>query len=94
MADFATALGASNGASTLLVLFIPSRDRADVAIDQGYWVDEALKKPSARSSAGRPPSGAKAYGVTTPGAASCFSTNWSSSSATLLNRPSRAGRPT
>ena len=29
MADFAAALGASKGASTLLVLFIPSRDRAD-----------------------------------------------------------------
>jgi hypothetical protein len=43
MADYATALGASKGASTLLVLFIPSRDRADVAIDQGYWVEEALK---------------------------------------------------
>jgi hypothetical protein len=43
MADFATALGASKGASTLLVLFIPSRDRTDAAIDQGYWVDEALK---------------------------------------------------
>jgi hypothetical protein len=43
MADFAAALGASKGASTLLVLFIPSRDRADRAIDQGYWVEEALK---------------------------------------------------
>jgi len=43
MADFSTALGASKGASTLLVLFIPSRDRTDAAIDQGFWVDEALK---------------------------------------------------
>jgi len=43
MADFAKALGASKGASTLLVLFIPSRDRTDEAIDQGYWVEEALK---------------------------------------------------
>jgi hypothetical protein len=43
MADFAKALGASKGASTLLALFIPSRDRTDEAIDQGYWVDEALK---------------------------------------------------
>jgi hypothetical protein len=33
---------ASKGASTLLVLFIPSRDRFDQPIDQGYWVDEAL----------------------------------------------------
>jgi hypothetical protein len=43
MADFAKALGASKAASTLLVLFIPSRDRADQAIDQGYWVDESLR---------------------------------------------------
>ena len=42
MADFAKALGASKGASTLLVLFIPSRDRNDHGIDQGYWVEEAL----------------------------------------------------
>jgi hypothetical protein len=42
MPDFAKALGASRGASTLLVLFIPSRDRTDQAIDQGYWVQEAL----------------------------------------------------
>jgi hypothetical protein len=43
MADLATALGASKGASSLLVLFIPSRDRTDEVIDQGYWVEEALK---------------------------------------------------
>jgi hypothetical protein len=43
MADFATALGASKGASTLLVLFIPSRDRTDSEIEQDYWVEEALK---------------------------------------------------
>src|SRR3954453_19017885 len=43
MADFAAALGASKGASTLLVLFIPSRNRADTPIDQGYWAEEALK---------------------------------------------------
>lgn len=42
MADFAKALGASKGASTLLVLFIPSRDRMDQRIDQRFWVDEAL----------------------------------------------------
>lgn len=42
MADFAKVLGASKGASTLLVLFIPSRDRSDHAIDQTYWVEEAL----------------------------------------------------
>ena len=43
MADFAEALGASKGASTLLVLFIPSRDRMDQPIDQDYWVEETLK---------------------------------------------------
>jgi hypothetical protein len=42
MADFAGALGASKAASTLLVLFIPSRDRHDRAIDQEHWVGEAL----------------------------------------------------
>jgi hypothetical protein len=42
MADFAGVLGASKAASTLLVLFIPSRDRHDRAIDQEYWVDESL----------------------------------------------------
>jgi len=41
--DFAARLGASKAASTLLVLFIPSRDRADRAIDQEYWVTEALQ---------------------------------------------------
>jgi hypothetical protein len=43
MADFAEALGASKGVSTLLVLFIPSKDRTDQPIDQGYWVEETLK---------------------------------------------------
>ena len=42
MPDFAGALGASKAASTLLVLFIPSRDRRKRRIDQSYWVDEAL----------------------------------------------------
>lgn len=42
MPDFAKALGATKGASTLLVLFIPSRDRGDQPIDQAYWVDAAL----------------------------------------------------
>ena len=42
MADFARALGASKSASTLLALFIPSRDRADQNTDQVYWVDQAL----------------------------------------------------
>jgi hypothetical protein len=42
MPDYATLLGASKSASTLLVLFIPSRDRYDGPIDQRYWVTEAL----------------------------------------------------
>jgi hypothetical protein len=42
MPELADRLGASKAASTLLVLFIPSRDRADQPIDQDYWVDEAL----------------------------------------------------
>jgi hypothetical protein len=42
MPDFARVLGASKSASTLLVLFIPSKDRTDHAIDQAYWVDQAL----------------------------------------------------
>ena len=43
MSDFAAALGASKAASTLLVLFIPSKDRSNEAIDQEYWVGEALR---------------------------------------------------
>ena len=35
-------LGVSKSATTLLVLFIPSKDRSDVEIDQDFWVDEAL----------------------------------------------------
>ena len=42
MADLARALDASKSASTLLVLFIPSKDRTDQTIDQAYWVNEAL----------------------------------------------------
>src|SRR5947209_2251790 len=42
MPDFARKLGASKAASTLLVLFIPSKDRDDQPIDQDYWVDAAL----------------------------------------------------
>jgi hypothetical protein len=42
MPDFAGALGASKAASTLMVLFIPSKDRRNKSIDQGYWVKEAL----------------------------------------------------
>ena len=42
MPDLAGALGASKAASTLLVLFIPSKDRRNKAIDQRYWVKETL----------------------------------------------------
>jgi hypothetical protein len=42
MSDFADALGASQAASTLLVLFIPSKDRGDLPIDQPLWVTESL----------------------------------------------------
>src|SRR5688572_24372367 len=42
MPEFATTLGASKSASTLLVLFIPSHDRSGTPIDQNRWVDEAL----------------------------------------------------
>jgi hypothetical protein len=42
MPDFAQQFGATKAASTLLVLFIPSRDRADEPIDQDFWVSEAL----------------------------------------------------
>ena len=42
MPDFAAALGASKAASTLLVLFIPSKDRRNKPIEQRYWVQEAL----------------------------------------------------
>lgn len=43
MPDFAGALGASKDAASLLVLFIPSRDRGNKPIEQGFWVEEALK---------------------------------------------------
>jgi len=42
MPDFANLLGARKSDSTLLVLFIPSRDRTDQPIDQDYWVRETL----------------------------------------------------
>jgi hypothetical protein len=43
MADHAARLGATKTASTLLVLFIPSRDRDDQPIDQESWVGQALE---------------------------------------------------
>ena len=35
MPDYATRLGASKSAATLIVLYVPSKDRADQPIDQG-----------------------------------------------------------
>jgi hypothetical protein len=43
MVDFARLIGASKAESTLLVLFIPNRDRAESPVDQVYWVGEALR---------------------------------------------------
>ena len=43
MSESAAKLGASKSASTLLVLFIPSKDRESRDIDQSHWVSEALK---------------------------------------------------
>lgn len=43
MPNFADVLGAQKAASTLLVLFIPSKDRHDRPIDQAFWVNEALE---------------------------------------------------
>ena len=42
MPDFAGALGATKAATALLVLFIPSKDRRNKAIDQRAWVEDAL----------------------------------------------------
>jgi hypothetical protein len=39
MPDFAAALGANKAASTLLVLFILSKDRRNKPINQRYWVN-------------------------------------------------------
>jgi hypothetical protein len=43
MATRADQLGANKSESTLLVLFIPSRDRQEHAIDQDKWVSAALE---------------------------------------------------
>src|SRR4051794_22999850 len=42
MPEWSEILQAQKSASTVLVLFIPSVDRYDEAIDQEYWVTEAL----------------------------------------------------
>ncbi len=38
MPDFAGALGASKAAMAFSVLFIPSKDRRDMAIDHRIWI--------------------------------------------------------
>ena len=43
MSTYAASLGASKAASTLLVLFIPSKDRDSQSIDQEFWVNAALQ---------------------------------------------------
>ena len=43
MTDHASHFGATKTAATLLVLFIPSHDRAEQPIDQTQWVEEALR---------------------------------------------------
>ena len=43
MPGTAEGLGASKASSTLLVLFIPSRDRDGEPIDQEFWVQDALR---------------------------------------------------
>jgi len=41
--NFAKLLSAQKSASTLFVLFVPSRDRDDTPIDQERWVKESLE---------------------------------------------------
>jgi hypothetical protein len=43
VSELAVKLGASKSASTLLVLFVPSHDRAGARIDQTHWVNETLR---------------------------------------------------
>lgn len=42
MPEWSEMLQAQKSASTVLVLFVPSVDRYEKAIDQEYWVTEAL----------------------------------------------------
>ena len=86
MPDFASALGASKSASTLLVLFIPSKDRSDQAIDQAYWVEQALTVLGTLFGGATAFPQSKAYGAMMPEAADCSSTNPWSSSATRASR--------
>ncbi len=79
MADFARALDASKSASTLLVLFIPSKDRTDRNIDQAYWVNQALTVLSTLFGGATAFPQGRGYGVTMPRAASySLMSPWSS----------------
>jgi hypothetical protein len=42
MRDWSAILQAQKSASTTLVLFVPSVDRFEMAVDQEYWVAETL----------------------------------------------------
>ncbi len=79
MPDFAAALGASKAASALLALFIPSKDRSDKAINQRFWVEEALSTLGTLFGGATAFPKGKGYGVTTPrGASSCLMSRLSS----------------
>ena len=43
MTDHAAELGAIKSASTLFVLFLPSKDRFEKPIDQAHWVTQTLE---------------------------------------------------
>ena len=69
MPDFSARLGASKAASTLLVLFIPSRDRANHAIDQAFpestlEFSAIVEKEDKLYVARVPAFGVKGYGAT------------------------------
>jgi hypothetical protein len=82
MPDFAGALGASKAAAALLVLLIPSKDRRNKAIDQRFWVEEALNVLGALFGGATAFPKSRASGVTTPGAANFYLTSRWSSNAT------------
>ena len=87
MPDFAATLGASKAASTLLVLFIPSKDRSNVRIDQAYWVGEALRVLGTLFGGATAFPQGRGSGAMTRRTARCSSMSPSSSSATPASRP-------
>ncbi len=78
MADHAALLGASTAQSTLLVLFIPSRDRFDQPIDQDHWVGQALEMLGTHFNGATAFPQGRGVCATTRRAANCFTTNRSS----------------